>query len=282
MADSRHRPPSHSDLKPILDQVPEPGVVEQRRFDAPKRPASLAGLPTARRLEGTQTLSGLPAPPPLPPGPPPTMVRVPAGENTTSGLSDDQAALLRDDLAKARDELAEERRQRRVQAEAASPATYPPPVTPAPPAAEPAPPAPVDDEPTPRAWKAALFKVIVGLGALLTAAATILGVRANTAIEPKVENNTARTRVVETAADTLTERVSKLEAFARAETKRRQCVEAQLRDALARGTGHVLTTLPAEPTGWSEQNAPKNEPRLLWKSPTWFTVQGCDAAPAPP
>jgi hypothetical protein len=306
------------------------GATKQRRFDAPKR-TTLTNLPAARLPERSPTLSGLPAPPPLPgelaptmkaptnplekktwrlptppsalanarrtdppaaPDTPPTSIRVPADETRATGRpgaslpppskSPEAATIeaLRRRAEEAEAARAKAERELRVQLESKGPGPYQPPIVTAEP--KPGPVTPGDDEPTPGAWRSALFKMVVGLGALLTAAATILGVRANTAIEPKVETNAVRTKVVEVAADTLTDRVTKLEAFARSEAKRRNCVEAQLRDALARGTGHVLTTLPSEPTGWSEQNAPKNEPRLYWKSPTWFTVQGCDAAPSPP
>jgi hypothetical protein len=173
-------------------------------------------------------------------------------------------------------------RDRRAAAEAQQ-ETYPPKVVESSrPPAEPKPKAaPADDDPSPKAWRAALFKLLVAAGAFLTAATAYLSLR-TASVEPKVAAQEVRVKATETTQDTLVDRVAKLEAYARAETKRRQCVEAQLRDALARGTGHVLTTLPATATPWSEQNAPKNEPRLYWKTPTWFTTEGCDAAPAPP
>ena len=315
----RHHSPSRSDGDRASIEVDRTvgGATEQRRFDLPKRGGTLTGLP-APAAPGSRPppAPALPleyAPtkrPPLPwgktvraPSPPPLVAASrrtdpPAAAETTAtesapqappdsslpppSLSPDAASLealrRRAESAEARrDEL--ERRER-IRAEAASPASWPPRVAPSPvPQPEPV---HHEEAPTPHAWRAAIFKFVVGLGALLTAAATILSVRANTAIEPKVETQAVRTGVVETAADTLTSRVSKLEAYARAETKRRQCVEAQLRDALARGTGHVLTTLPSTVTLWSEQNSPKAEPRLFWKTPTWFTTDGCDAAPAPP
>jgi hypothetical protein len=173
-------------------------------------------------------------------------------------------------------------RDRRATAEAQQ-ETFPPKVVESsrPPAKTPPKATAAYEDPSPRAWKAALFKLLVAAGAFLTAATAYLSLR-TAAVEPKVAAQEVRVKAAETTQDTLVDRVAKLEAFARAETKRRQCVEAQLRDALARGTGHVLTTLPATPTPWSEQNAPRAEPRLLWKTPTWFTTEGCDAAPAPP
>jgi hypothetical protein len=314
----RARPGSSSDLRHIVDEQPERLSVNHPGVDGVAQPvprkSTLVGMGTVRPSGEFQPT--LPAPNPLRyqtaqrPAPPstvalarrtdppagsaatPTGIRVPSDETRSdkppgaslppASLSPEAAtvAALRRRAEAAEADKAEALRQLRIQLEAKAGGPYQKPIE----SVRPAPatkPATADDEPSPRAWKAALFKVVVGLGAVLTATATILGVRA-TAIEPKVDKNTVRTNVVEVAQDTLTERVAKLEAFARADSKRHQCVEAQLRDALARGTGHVITTLPADPTGWSEQNAPKNEPRLYWKSPTWFTVQGCDAAPAPP
>jgi hypothetical protein len=54
--------------------------------------------------------------------------------------------------------------------------------------------------PSPSAWKAALFKLVVGLGAILTAAATYLGVKTQTTLPPKVEANEVRTTVTKTDA----------------------------------------------------------------------------------
>ncbi len=56
------RPGSRSDLKPVLDQTPEEDVIEQRRFDLPKRAATLTGLP-APAAPGSH-----PPPPPRLPG----------------------------------------------------------------------------------------------------------------------------------------------------------------------------------------------------------------------
>jgi hypothetical protein len=172
-------------------------------------------------------------------------------------------------------------RDRRAEAEAKQ-GTFPPSIVESqkPPSPKPKATA-VEPPPTPAAWRAALFKLLVAAGAFLTAATAYLSLR-TAAVEPKVEAQEVRVKAAESTQETLVDRVAKLEGYIRAERKRTQCVEAQLRDALARGTGHVLTTLPATPTPWSEQNAPKNEPRLYWRTPTWFTTEGCDAAPAAP
>jgi hypothetical protein len=55
------RAPSSTDLKPVLDQTPEPDVANQRRFDSPKR-TTLTELPAVSPPDRKPTLTGMPAP----------------------------------------------------------------------------------------------------------------------------------------------------------------------------------------------------------------------------
>lgn len=136
--------------------------------------------------------------------------------------------------------------------------------------------------PTRTAWLKLAFKLGGSLVALIGVVTTLLAIRANTAIEPKVEAQKTRTDAVEIRVDDRDARLAKVEAWARGEAKRRECVEKQLRDALARGTGHVLMSLPSGGTGWVEQNKARPQLRTIWVTPTWFTTEVCDPAPAPP
>ncbi len=162
----RTRQHSHSGERPSIEvDRTVGGATEQRRFDLPKRAATLTGMPApaapgskpppAPRLPGDLAPT-LPAPNPLqhktirrptPPSVVASMRRtpVPPSEDTPSeetppqSLQEGQEAALRKALADEREktrsaeaDLAELKRQARVQAEAASPASnFPPPVTPA-------------------------------------------------------------------------------------------------------------------------------------------------------
>lgn len=234
----RPRQPSHSELKPILDQTPEDRVVEQRRFDRPKR-TTLTDLPKAAPPERKPTLKGLsPAVPPPParnplqhrtvradsppplvaasrrtdppasPVPPRTSIRVPADEARATGQPGaslppasqhpDRASLeaVRRRAEAAETELAELKRQKRVQAEAASPASFPPAVTP--------PAAPVIvhqgvSSETLEAYRKAQTKLMMAVAGLLVAIAAPCALwLTNAAV--KAESDTKRSQVQVTEA----------------------------------------------------------------------------------
>jgi hypothetical protein len=142
--------------------------------------------------------------------------------------------------------------------------------------------APASKAPSRTDWLKLAFKLGVALVGLIGAVTTLLAIRANTAIEPKVEAQKTRTDAVEIRVDDRDARLAKVEAWARGEAKRRECVEKQLRDALARGTGHVLMSLPSGGTAWVEQNKARAQLRTIWITPTWFTTEVCEPAPPPP
>jgi 2-succinyl-5-enolpyruvyl-6-hydroxy-3-cyclohexene-1-carboxylate synthase len=75
--------------------------------------------------------------------------------------------------------------------------------------------------PSPAAWKAALFKLVVGVGALATAASVWLGAR-NVNLPPKVDAQQARTEVVETRTDTAATEVAALRGEVAMLKKQRQ------------------------------------------------------------
>lgn len=102
----------------------------------------------------------------------------------------------------------------------------------------------------------------------------------NAKSEAKLANKKAETATVVT--DKTADRAAAIEAYLAADAARDACVEKQLRDALARGTGHVVTALPSGETLWIEQNRPKAVARTIWLAPTWFTVEVCPAKPSPP
>jgi len=148
----------------------------------------------------------------------------------------------------------------------------------------------VDDEP-PRSkppsrgdWSKLGYKLATAaVGALVImigAGAFYVVTTLNAKSEAKQANKKAETATVVT--DKTADRAAAIEAYLVADAARDACVERQLRDALARGTGHVVTSLPTGETLWVEQNRPKAVPRTLWAAPTWFTVEACPAAPSPP
>lgn len=142
--------------------------------------------------------------------------------------------------------------------------------------------APISRAPSRTDWLKLAFKLGGALVGLIGVVTTLLAIRANTAIEPKVEAQKTRTDAVEIRVDDRDARLAKVEAWARAEAARRPCVERQTRDAIARGTGHVLTSLPSGETLWVEQNKARVQLRTIWITPTWFTTEVCPPALAAP
>jgi hypothetical protein len=144
--------------------------------------------------------------------------------------------------------------------------------------------APRSKAPTASDWAKLRFKLasaavgglVLVIGALAFYLVTYFNARA------EAQKATKKVEVVATSQDKADDRVAALEAYVAADALRDACVEKQLRDALSRGTGHVIAALPDGATLWVEQNQPKAVPRTLWAKPTWFTIESCPAAPAPP
>lgn len=175
-------------------------------------------------------------------------------------------------------------RRARVEAETQSPASFPPAVErrqgPAPVSV-----APGSKAPTRGDWAKLRFKLasaavgglVLVIGALAFYLVTYFNARA------EAQKATKKVEVVATSQDKADDRQTTVEKYLVAAAARNECLERQLRDALARGTGHVITSLPTGTTVlWVEQNQPKAVPRTLWAAPTWFTIETCPAAPAPP
>jgi hypothetical protein len=144
-------------------------------------------------------------------------------------------------------------------------------------------PEPAPTPPTRAQWQTAGFRVVVSLGAVLTALATILGVRSTTTIEPKVDRQATKQEEQATKTVTVEDRVLALEKHLRAHQAWQRCVDAERDSAIERGTGHKVETEHDDPQ-WVEQSKPSIVPRPLWKTAPWSIAkdQGCGAEPAPP
>lgn len=201
----RSRQASHSDLKPVLDQTPEGSVTEQRRFDQPKRSATLTGLqvaalrPTAPASALARATVRVPTPPDgikvtdaLAPALEPSL---PPPSQTADGATI-EAVRRRAETAEA--ELAELKRQGRVRAETASPASFPPAVAP------PVTPVPVVvhqgvSTETLEAYRRAVTKLMLAVAGLLVAVAAPCALwLTNAAMQ--AERDTRRTQVQATEA----------------------------------------------------------------------------------
>lgn len=98
----------------------------------------------------------------------------------------------------------------------------------------------------------------------------------------EAQKATKKAEVAATGADKAVDRTTVIEKYLRDDAAYRACVDHQVRDALSRGTGHVITALPKDGVEWAEQNAPKAVPRTIWTKPTWFPIETCPTKPAPP
>jgi hypothetical protein len=210
-------------------------------------------------------------PPPADPRPPPKELAAPRAP--LPSIRDQTLA-----------ELAEQTRQAKAEAEALREALAAK-QAPAPP---PAPVAAPEATPTRAQWQTATFRVVVSLGAVLTALATILGVRSATTIEPKVDRTADKQAQQATKTTTVEERVLALERYARAHAAWERCMDAERDSAIERGTGHRVEG-SHEDVSWIEQMSPKAIPRTIWKSPPWSVARdpskdqtGCGAEPSPP
>ena len=149
--------------------------------------------------------------------------------------------------------------------------------------------APLEQEPHSKAptrsdWAKLRFKLasalvgglvlIIGAGAFYVV--TLLQARS------EAQRATKKAETATTSTDKTAERIAAVEAYLAADAERRACLDGQLRDAVGRGTGHVIVSLPKSDVNWVEQNSPKAVPRILWAKPTWFTVETCAAAPSVP
>lgn len=152
-------------------------------------------------------------------------------------------------------------------------------------AAKPAPaPAPEQAPPTRAQWQTAGFRVLVSLGAVLTAAATFLSVRSTTTVEPKVDRTATRQEEQATKTITAEDRILALEKYNRARAAWERCMNAMRDSAIERGTGHKVDSAHDD-IQWVEQSAPKAVPRVLWKTAPWSISKdqsGCGAEPATP
>lgn len=206
-------------------------------------------LPSLR--DGDRTLTGL--------GAPPARAQVDPGEVRTDTL-----------LA----ELAARAARAEVEALRAELATKPAPVVAS----------PSQRPPTRAQWQSAGFRVVVSLGAVLTALATFLGVRTTTTLEPKVDRQATKQEEQATKTVSVEDRLLALEKYNRSHANWQHCMNAERDSAIERGTGHRVESAHDD-VSWVEQSAPKPVPRVLWKTAPWSVSKdqsGCGAEPAPP
>lgn len=174
----------------ILDEMPERSVLAQRRFDRPRSKTLAGGVavipvapPAPREYAQTIPAAAHGAPTARPDTP------VPAS------LQDDQAAVLRRELAAERHRRQEAERRLRVQAEAHSPATFPPGVS-EPPGGSQAPSSSADG--TIAALRKAQTRLLLGMGATLAALAAPLAIwLTNVAAEVKSRTERASVQVAQ-------------------------------------------------------------------------------------
>lgn len=248
----RPRQPSRPDLQAAEVDRTVGGAEHQRRFDAPKR-NTLTDLPAARPPAPKPTLSGLPAPPPLPiehaptvkvparsplkeiwrvPTPPsavaqarrsdpPTSAELAPVESPHSERAASREAILEGEVTKLRAEKAELKRQARIAAESKAPGPYQVPIVAAPPA-------PTAESIHPDGSLASLRKaqtrLYIGLAALLAVIAVPLGAWLSAAAEAKAKSETAAVK-----ADNATSTAERADAKASTNTKTQTSLEQQFR-----------------------------------------------------
>lgn len=177
-------------------------------------------------------------------------------------------------------ELAEQAREAKAEAEQAKEALREALAAKSPPTPVAAP----EPLPTRAQWQTAGFRVVVSLGAVLTALATFLGVRSTTTIEPKVDRQATKQEEQATKTVSVEDRLLALERHARAHEAWSRCMDAERDSAIERGTGHKVESAHDD-VQWVEQSLPKPVPRVLWKTAPWSVSKdqsGCGAEPAPP
>lgn len=128
----------------------------------------------------------------------------------------------------------------------------------------------------------AWLKVAGAVVAILGAGTTYLSIRANSVVEPRVDNVLAKQDASKLVADTDHETQRKVLEYLRADRARRDCLDAQIVSALRRGTGHNVTSLTDPAVEWASQNLAPTKAPVLWERSTWFTVTPCATEPALP
>lgn len=215
-------------------------------------------LPRAPPVKRTPTAIGMPVP-----APPPMRPKLDSREVATETLLAELAA--KGDEVRAAEARAE---QLRLELEAAK-VVIPPPE-----------PRLRDVERAERhlAW----LKVAGALVAILGAGTTYLSIRANSVVEPRVDNVLAKQDASKLVADTDHETQRKVLEYLRADRARRDCLDAQIVSALRRGTGHNVTSLTDPAVEWASQNMAPTKAPVLWANATWFTVSSCGPEPMMP
>lgn len=127
----------------------------------------------------------------------------------------------------------------------------------------------------------AVIKVLLALAGTLGAVTTYLAVHSATVLPPRVDNTEARTKVVETATTTDHEQQLKILEYLRAEQARRDCLDGQIGSALARGTGHRISSSD-DSASWVESSMPTRRPSLLWDRAVFYPASPCAAEPRVP
>jgi len=260
----QYRPPSFADRptvpppserRPAISNRPPPDMHPMppayRREPAEDNPSN--AIPRARPAERHQTLTGMPAPPSVPP----QREKLDSIE-VANGTLLDELAEKSEELRAAqadRDRLASElERSRRAP-------TLP------------------EDAPTRAMWHALAFK-LMGVLALLGAAATawieVHTIKVDQHVDT-VEGQQRKTKV------TVEDRLKELEKHDRIHERWQRCMYAELASATERGTGHKVEG-EHDDVQWVEQNAPRAPIRPLWHTPPWSIdkEQGCGPEPAPP
>lgn len=269
-----HDPPRRGNLPSVTSETNQSRAPHTPLPQAPTSPPPAMPMAPPRGYEAprprqrigrdppppARTLTGMPAPPSEPPGdirdsreiPIDTLLRELAAKAEAERVA--KAEVERLEIA-----LADAERTRRAPASSSQ-----------------APPSRTD-------WGKAWFRLVVSLGAVLTALATFLGVRNATTLEPRLDNAEAKQAVQKATATTIEERVRSLEKYSAALAKHSDCVDAERDSAIERGTGHIVEGDHAS-VEWAEQNQPTAKARTIWKNPPWSIAkdEACPSKPAPP
>lgn len=216
--------------------------------------------------------------------PPPLPKHEDADEHTIVGLGPQSAAPERDSQTIATETLllelaakGEQARKAQAEADELRKALA---LTKQPPARERSTDTKSEPPPSPAQWGKAAFKVLVAVGALLTALTTWLGVRNATTLEPRLDTAEEKQRVQKSVTLTVEQRVKALEKYVNALERHSGCVDAERDSAIERGTGHVVEG--DHDVDWVQQSKPIVRMRVLWEAYPWSPAVPCPSKPHPP
>jgi hypothetical protein len=99
----------------------------------------------------------------------------------------------------------------------------------------------------------------------------------------KVENVEVKQKATDIVTEPLPADFNRFRAYLTAKKARDACVQAQLRNAIERGTGHSITSISDSViVKWGTQEIPKPPHGGVWERPAYFPTTSCPEEPALP